>query len=122
MRVSIANDYPVIVSGLAAMLSPFDDRVNVVDWTTVGVDGPHERVDVLLFDTYGRQGVGQDEMQQLVNNELVGSVLLYTWATNEAMIAHASRRVQRDTSARRPTRSCSSRRSSESPAATGPNP
>jgi two-component system, NarL family, response regulator LiaR len=78
LRVAIINDYEVIVAGVRGMLLPYRDRVDVVE-LDVG-DTPGQRVDVALFDTYGRPALDLDRIRSLATDELVGAVLVYTWA------------------------------------------
>jgi DNA-binding NarL/FixJ family response regulator len=89
-RVSVANDYQIVIAGLHAMLAPFEDRVKVVEWIDVNEDTPERWVDVLLFDTFGRVGLGLDLIHELVSNPVVDHVVVYTWETDESLIDRAS--------------------------------
>ncbi len=88
-RVSVANDYQIVIAGLHAMLAPFTDRVEVVEWINVNEDTPERWVDVLLFDTFGRVGLGFSDIEQLVDNPVVQHVVAYTWETEPSLIARA---------------------------------
>ena len=59
MRVAIVNDYELVVVGVAALLEPYRDRVEVVELDS---NLPVLRdVDVILYDTFGQvQGNGVD--------------------------------------------------------------
>src|SRR3954449_1305467 len=59
VRVALVNDYELIVVGVAALLEPFRDRVEVVELDS---NLPVLRdVDVILYDTFGQvQGRGVD--------------------------------------------------------------
>lgn len=54
LRLAIVNDAEIIVAGLARMLAPYADRVQVVD-LTAGQPGQRPRVpvDLVLHDTFG---------------------------------------------------------------------
>jgi two-component system, NarL family, response regulator LiaR len=79
LRVAVANDYELVVAGLAALLRPFHSRVEVTDAVTVGdmVDGP---VDIVLYDTFGRVDDGIGGVKRLLDTPGVGRVALYTMA------------------------------------------
>src|SRR4051794_15068224 len=59
VRVAIVNDYELVVVGVAALLQPYPDRVEVVELDS---NLPVLRdVDVVLYDTFGQvQGKGID--------------------------------------------------------------
>ena len=80
-RVAVANDYEIVVAGLAAMLDRHDD-IEVVDMFIVGEEAPSEPIDVVLYDTFGRDGVDQDQLKTLVGTPMVRHVVVYTlsWA------------------------------------------
>ena len=59
IRVAVANDYEIVVVGLAAMLDRHDD-LDVVDMFIVGEDAPSEPIDVVLYDTFGRDSVDRE--------------------------------------------------------------
>ena len=52
IRIAVANDSPVVVKGLAAMLAGHADRVRVVELDTM-VSPKGEDVDLVLKDTFG---------------------------------------------------------------------
>ena len=77
LRVAVLNDYEVIVAGVAAMLSQFSDRVNVVEMSVR--DASVDRVvDLALFDTYGRPDFAEEEIAGLVADPGVGAVVVFT--------------------------------------------
>src|SRR4051794_41965859 len=59
VRVAIVNDYELVVVGVAALLAPYEDRVQVVE---LGANLPVLRaVAVVLYDTFGQmRGRGID--------------------------------------------------------------
>jgi len=76
VRVAVVNDYELVVVGVAALLEPFRDRVEVVELDSqlpVAQD-----VDVILYDTFGQvQGSGVD-VDSLVNGGNA-RVAIYSW-------------------------------------------
>jgi len=77
LKVALVNDYEIIVHGLAAMLAPFSDRVEIVEFDVGGE--PKHCVDVALFDTFAGRRHSIDRARQMVQDGLVCHVLLYTW-------------------------------------------
>lgn len=94
MRVALANDYEIVVAGLASMLAAFPDRIEIVDLLTVPDDADDLRapVDVLLFDTFGRVGFGLDAIGSFLHDPQVGHVAIYTWHHTPALVDEALRR------------------------------
>ena len=76
VRVAIVNDYELVVVGVAALLEPYSDRVQVVELDS---NLPVLRdVDVILYDTFGQvQGKGVD-VDSLVNGGSA-KVVIYSW-------------------------------------------
>jgi DNA-binding NarL/FixJ family response regulator len=76
VRVAIVNDYELVVVGVAALLEPFRDRVEVVELDS---NLPVLRdVDVILYDTFGQvQGRGVD-VDSLVDGGHA-KVVIYSW-------------------------------------------
>lgn len=83
VRVAVANDFDLVVSGVASLLSRFSPRLEVVE-LVVGRDSVEEPVDVVLFDTYGRAEMGLERLRQLRNMPNVDKVAVYTlsWDTD----------------------------------------
>lgn len=77
LRVSIVNDYDVVVHGLAAMLRPFSERVVVVEVEAGGL--PDETADIVLFDTFAGRRRSLERIDEIGDLDAVGKVVLYTW-------------------------------------------
>lgn len=77
-RVAVVNDYEIVLRGLAAMLRPFRDRIEVVELDIE--HSPDQTVDVVLFDTYGHPRFGLDRVADLARDPHVGAVAVYTWS------------------------------------------
>jgi DNA-binding NarL/FixJ family response regulator len=83
-RVAVANDYEIVVAGLAAMLDREDD-LEVVQMFVVGKEQPSEPIDVVLYDTFGREGVDQDQLKTLVTTSLVQHVVVFTLSWDDSL-------------------------------------
>lgn len=88
ITVALVNDYEIIVQGLAAMLSPFADRVRVVEMK-VGTE-PKGRADVALFDTFAGRRSAVERARDMVEQGHVSHVLLYTWDAPPEFLALAA--------------------------------
>ena len=86
IRVAIVNDYEIVVAGVAAMLAPHHDRVNVVELDSnlpVVSD-----VDVILYDTFGQvQGDGVDLEDLLHGSD--ARVIIFSWNVQDDLVARA---------------------------------
>lgn len=77
IRISIVNDYEVVVHGLSAMLQPFADRVEVVEVEAGGL--PDEPADIALFDTFAGRKRSLSRIDDLAEDVEIGKVVIYTW-------------------------------------------
>ncbi|MPY91793.1 MAG: DNA-binding response regulator [Acidimicrobiia bacterium] len=87
VRVTLANDFSVIVAGLAALLAPYAERIEVVDFVIVGREEASPPVDVLLFDTFGRFALGVHDLERLVANPAFRHVVAYSTETSPGSVA-----------------------------------
>ena len=79
LRVAVANDYEIVVAGLAGMLSTYSPRVEVAGEIVVG-EPVREPIDIVLYDTYGREGIAADALRSLAGAEGIGKVAVFTFA------------------------------------------
>lgn len=103
-RVAVVNDYEVVVAGLAAILEPFGERVELVDAFLIDepLDGP---VDIALYDTFGRQGLEEVQLAKLLSRPEVARVAVYSFnfdddAVHQALEAGASGYLSKATPAK----------------------
>ena len=83
VRIAIVNDYEIVVAGIAAMLHPFADRVDVVE-LAAGAQVASD-VDVVLSDTFGQvQGDGVD-LDDLVHGS-GALVCIYSWNVQAELV------------------------------------
>lgn len=77
IRVSLVNDYEIILQGLHAMLAPFRNRIVVVEHEVGGT--PDVPADVALFDTFAGRRDALDRAAKMVAEGVVNHVVMYTW-------------------------------------------
>ena len=87
LRISVVNDYEVIVRGVAGMLQPYSARVRVVETEAGGL--PTERAHIALFDTFGGQRSIITRARETVADAAIGHVVLYTWSADADLLAIA---------------------------------
>jgi DNA-binding NarL/FixJ family response regulator len=83
--VALANDYDLVCAGLKAMLTPYSSRIELVGPIRVGSPLPSP-IDVVLYDTYGREGLVTDPLRELVADPDAGRVALYTFSPSPELI------------------------------------
>lgn len=89
IRVALANDYDLVVRGLAAVLAGHEDRVTVVELTVD--DDISERVDVVLHDVFGTGEVHTGDVRRLVEDDRIGHVAVFTWNHDPGLVESAMR-------------------------------
>ena len=89
-RVAVADDSEVTVAGLAAVLAPFSDRVELIGPMVVGEATPG-RVDIALYDPFGRGGFGTDQLRGLIHQQGVTRVAVYSLDLDHDAVALALR-------------------------------
>lgn len=91
LRVAVINDYEVVVRGVATMLAPFAERVEVVELDCgVLVSQP---VQVALYDAYAvPPGAAGVELDLFARDVMVERPVLYTWAITPEVVQFASER------------------------------
>src|SRR5689334_18762377 len=70
------------------MLSRYTDRLEVRDRIILGEQLENGPVDVALYDTYGRVGLGS-ALRELADHDDIGAVVVFTLDLNERLIADA---------------------------------
>lgn len=87
IRLAVVNDYELVVRGLAALLEPYADRIEVVELDSdVSVSQP---VDVALYDAFSMAGLQTQDIDRLINSPHVPKLVLYTWALTEELSEEA---------------------------------
>jgi NarL family two-component system response regulator LiaR len=78
VRVAAANDYELIVSGVAALLRLYSDRLDVRDRIVMGDPIENGPIDVVLYDTYGRTGIFGEALTTLLGHPDVHHVAVFS--------------------------------------------
>lgn len=83
LRVAVANDYDIVVAGIAAVLAAFPDDVVVVE---LDLQVPViSDVDVVLYDTFGQvQGPVLDV--STIARDGSAKIVVFTWNTDSAVV------------------------------------
>lgn len=89
INVAIVNDYELVVNGLRRMLLPFSDRVRVVAATPGRPDLNGQRVDVALFDSFGRDRDMLVSLTALLADPHITHAALYTWVFEPEFLSRA---------------------------------
>jgi len=77
IAVGILNDYEVVVRGVASMLAPYANRIQVVELETGGkLSVP---ADVALFDTFAGRRHTLSRAAEMVREGRARHIVLYTW-------------------------------------------
>jgi DNA-binding NarL/FixJ family response regulator len=86
VRIAIANDYEIVIAGVASLLSRYDDRIEIVE-----LDANMQvasNVDVVLYDTFGQvQGDGFD-LDDLVRGS-GAKVAIFSWNLQPDLVERA---------------------------------
>lgn len=90
LRLALVNDFEVVVRGLAEMLAPHSDRVEIVE-LDANVE-PLQHVDIALYDTFAVDQADGVELEALVANERVDRVVVFSWNLDPKLVAKATRR------------------------------
>ena len=86
IRIAIVNDYEIVVEGLAAVLAPYRDRIEVVELDSrmpVISD-----VDVLLYDTFGQVQGDTVDLGDLVQGGQA-RVVIFSWNVQPELVERA---------------------------------
>ena len=87
ITVALVNDYEIILRGLHSMLTPFADRIEVVEHETLGT--PDHPADVALFDTFASRRDALDRARDMIAEGKVKHVVLYTFDATEEFLSIA---------------------------------
>jgi NarL family two-component system response regulator LiaR len=92
VRIAVVNDYEIVVAGVAALLTSFPERIEVVE---LGANAQVvSDVDVVLYDTFGQvQGDGID-LEDLVHGS-GAKVVIFSWNLQPGLVDAAIARGAR---------------------------
>lgn len=86
IRVSLVNDYEVVVLGFNQMFQHYSD-IEIVK-LLANTEVKHS-VDIALYDSFGQGQRHADAVVDLVGNPAVDRVVIYTWTMSEHLISWA---------------------------------
>lgn len=84
LRLAVLNDFEVIVRGVAGMLEPMSDRVEVVE-----IDANRRiasQVDVALYDSFAQGEAHTSDVLGVLGNPRVDRVAMFTWRFDADLI------------------------------------
>ncbi|MDV8002361.1 response regulator transcription factor [Rhodococcus sp. IEGM 1408] len=87
VRVSVVNDYSVVIAGVRALLSPYSDRVEVT--VEESVSSYSSAVDVVLFDTFASPNDWQARCAAMALDPRIGFVAAYSFITTPRAVEDA---------------------------------
>lgn len=86
VRIAIVNDYDLVVAGVAAVLSPYADRVEVVELDTRRPVA--STVDLVLYDTFSQLQADAVDLADVVEDPRARIVVL-SWTTESSLVRRA---------------------------------
>jgi NarL family two-component system response regulator LiaR len=90
VRVALMNDYEIVVVGLARVLEPYRDRIDLVELDArMPVSRP---VDVILYDTFAQTQADRFPIDEILEGGRVGRVVVYSWNVQDELVEIAIRR------------------------------
>lgn len=84
IRLTVVNDYLVVVAGVHALLAPYSERVEVVERHTV--TSGSAPVDVALYDTFAAPVGMHARLEALLADPLIGAVAVYSFAVDNRSV------------------------------------
>lgn len=89
LRIALLNDFEIVLAGVREMLTPYRDRVEVVE---LDANVPvRSKVDIALFDTYGQDTSAIASVRESLENHQVDKVVLYCWSFDASLVEQARR-------------------------------
>lgn len=89
VRIAIVDDYEIVVAGVAAMLGPFADRINIVELDAG--EPVISDVDIALYDTFGQVQGAEIDLDGLVNHGHT-KVAIFSWNLQPELVDRALER------------------------------
>ncbi|GAW52266.1 MULTISPECIES: response regulator transcription factor [unclassified Nocardioides] len=86
IRIAIVNDYEIVVAGVAAMLAPHHERVEIVELDS-GLPVLSE-VDVILYDTFGQVQGDAVDLEDLLHGSSA-KVAIFSWNLQTDLVQKA---------------------------------
>lgn len=87
VRVTVVNDYLVVVAGVNTFLAPYSDRVEIVEKHTV--TSGSVTVDVALYDTFAAPVGKHARLAALLQDPSIAAVAVYSFASDRGAVDDA---------------------------------
>src|SRR5262245_1005046 len=88
--IALANDFELVVLGLARLLAPHADRIRIRD-VVVRSEPIAEPVDVVLFDVFAHPDLGFAELEGLLDVVGPARVAVFTWQLDDTTVERGFR-------------------------------
>jgi len=87
IRIALIDDYDVVLAGIAGMLAPYRDRVQVAE---MDANRPLQLpVDIALYDSFAQSDPSGDDIEALAASPHARHVVVYTWNFHPDLISRA---------------------------------
>jgi DNA-binding NarL/FixJ family response regulator len=93
VTVALVDDYDVVLIGLAHLFDGHRDRVVVAE-----IDANsalHDRIDIVLYDSFAQPESDHEEVAALLRSDRAGCVVIYTWNFHPELVEAALRQGAR---------------------------
>ncbi len=87
IRIAIANDFPLVIDGIARALADYAEQVVVVDYDSQ--QGAQQHVDVVLYDCFASVTSAVALLPELLESS--ARLVIFSWRTDPDMVAAALR-------------------------------
>jgi DNA-binding NarL/FixJ family response regulator len=87
LSIALVNDYDIVVTGIAHILQPYEDRVVIAELDTN--TAVSDTVDIVLYDSFAQPESDHDEISVLIANPRAHHVAVYTWNFHPDLINNA---------------------------------
>ena len=90
IAVALIDDYDVVVVGLAQLLEPYREHIDVIE---IDANEPlRDTVDIALYDSFAQPEADHDDIDVLIDSGHAKRVVVYTWNFHPELVAHAQRK------------------------------
>jgi two-component system, NarL family, response regulator LiaR len=90
ITVALANDYEIVVLGLAHLLASYPERVHLAEMVA-GVAVTSD-VDLTLYDTFAQPQVDAEDIERVIAGDGAGRVVIFTWNLQPELVEIALRK------------------------------
>jgi DNA-binding NarL/FixJ family response regulator len=90
IRVAVVDDFEVIVAGVAQMLRPYAEQVEIVE--LVANRPVTEPVDIVLYDSFAQGEAHSEDLRAVLDNPRARAVVMFTWNLDPELVDLALRR------------------------------